>query len=334
MTCELDGLEPVEPRREHRLDRGRQHDLRDVADRLPAGAVQRDQPLVQEHARRLLDEERVALGGLGDAGGDLRRDVVAEQVRDQRPGRRLRERVEHDRPRRRRARQEREVLGQVRARRADDQDRRAALVLEQVLDEPQERRLGPVQVVEEDQHGPLPRQRLEQAADGPGDLLRAREHVVEADRAGEPGDDEVRLRHARQQREQLLACRIAGVAVLDPRERLQHDREREVGDPLAVGDAAALEHGGALADDCGELVGEPRLPGAGVAEQGDRPARALTRPPPRRPRAARPVRASDRRAATRAGARGRARPAQGRSSDMRRPAATCPSAPAAPARRP
>jgi hypothetical protein len=120
---ELGGREPVEPRREHGLDRGRQHDLREVADRLPAGAVQRDQPLVEEHPRRLLDEERVALGGLGDARGDLRRDVVAEQVRDQRAGRRLRERVEHDGPRRRRGRQEREHLGQIGPGGADDEDR-------------------------------------------------------------------------------------------------------------------------------------------------------------------------------------------------------------------
>jgi hypothetical protein len=78
-----------------------------------------------------------------------------------------------------------------------------------------------------------------------------------ADRTGEPRDDQVRLRHTGQEREQLLARRVAGVAVLDPRERLQHDREREVRDALAVRDAAALEHGRALADDGCELVREP-----------------------------------------------------------------------------
>ena len=219
--------------------------------------MQRDQPLVEEHPRGLLDEERVALGGLGDARGDLRRDVVAEQVRNQCAGRRLRERFEHDGPRRRRRRQEREHLGQIGPRRADDEDRRAAAELDQVLDEAQECELGPVQVVEEDEHRPLPRQRFEQAADRPGDLLRSREDVVETDRAGEPRDDEARLRHIGQEREQLLARRVAGVAVLDPRERLQHDREREVGDALAVRDTAALEHRRALADDGCELVCEP-----------------------------------------------------------------------------
>ena len=54
--------------------------------RFPCNAIR---PSSSEHPRRLLDEERVALGGLGDTRGDLRRDVVSEQVRDQRAGDRL-----------------------------------------------------------------------------------------------------------------------------------------------------------------------------------------------------------------------------------------------------
>ena len=139
-------------------------------------------------------------------------------------------------------------------------------MLTQVLNEAQERRLGPVEVVEEDEHRARESQGFEQAADSPGDLLRPREDVVEADGAGEPGDDEASVFGVGQEGEQLRARLVAAVLVLDPGERLQHDREWEVRDPLAVGDAAALEPPRALADHRRELVAQPRLAGTGLTE--------------------------------------------------------------------
>ena len=84
--------------------------------------------------------------------------------------------------------------------------------LDQVLDEPQEGRLGPVEVVEEDRAPAAPARATRAGGGPPRRSPPAGEHVVEADRACEPRDDEARLRHAGQEREQLVARRVAGVA--------------------------------------------------------------------------------------------------------------------------
>ena len=65
-TGALVGRQPIQARGEQRMDGGRDRDARDVVDRAPAvlGALQ--QAVVDEHAQRLLDEERVALRHLGD----------------------------------------------------------------------------------------------------------------------------------------------------------------------------------------------------------------------------------------------------------------------------
>ena len=55
---------------------------------------------------------------------------------------------------------------------ADEEDRRVTGPVRQVLDEVEEGRLGPLQVVEEDDERPGLRLRFEQAADGPGGFVR------------------------------------------------------------------------------------------------------------------------------------------------------------------
>ena len=52
-----------------------------------------------------------------------------------------------------------------------------------------------------------------------------------------------------------------------------HLRQRPVGDPLAVGEAAPGQHGGALAVALDQLGDQPRLADPGVAEHGDELAR-------------------------------------------------------------
>ena len=67
----------------------------------------------------------------------------------------------------------RAALEQVGPREAEDEDRRRPAPAGEVLDEVEQRRLGPVDVVEDDEQRTLLRRRLEQPAEGPRDLVRA-----------------------------------------------------------------------------------------------------------------------------------------------------------------
>ena len=121
-----------------------------------------------------------------------------------------------------------------------------------MLDEIEERRLAPVRVVEQNDERLLRGVRLEQLAEGPGDLLRrARRRAVAQDRRQRAG-------HA------VLGCQL-----LDD---LGH---RPVADPLAVGETAPSHDLGAV-ESGQELLDEPGLPDAGRTEDREQMARALT----------------------------------------------------------
>ena len=153
------------------------------------------------------------------------------------------------------------------AREADDQERRVADELGEVLDQLEQRLLGPVDVLEHEHErlrirelrGPLPRR--------PRDLL-LRALALDG------------LEHARGVREQVgdglvlaagakLLERLAdGLVVVDACGDLDHLGERPVRDPLAVGQRSALEHGRAL-ERLEELPREAALADAGLAEDRD-----------------------------------------------------------------
>ena len=80
----------------------------------------------------------------------------------------------------------RAALEQLRAGRADEQQRDVARPAREVVDELEQRLLGPVQVVEHDDQRPAARERLEQLADRPERLLAPGRRAREAERAGEP----------------------------------------------------------------------------------------------------------------------------------------------------
>jgi hypothetical protein len=73
------GDQLVEASGEQGLDRGRDHDLGDALRCDPAGASLPDDPLVDHHRQKLLDEERVALGGIDDALAHLGLDPDAPE---------------------------------------------------------------------------------------------------------------------------------------------------------------------------------------------------------------------------------------------------------------
>ena len=154
----LEGIEAVEPSGEERLDRRRELD-----------ELHRRPRLLGEHRDELLGVERIPLGHLCDARAELRRQHAAAVECGEElcrvPGR---ERLEpHER-----ALPPRPLLEQLRPGDAEEQDRCVAAPAADVLDEVEQRRLGPVDVLEENEQRTLRAERLEQPAHGPEELLR------------------------------------------------------------------------------------------------------------------------------------------------------------------
>ena len=149
-------VELVEARREQRLERRRHLDLA-VAGRL-------------HHRRHLLDEERVAARGAQDPLAHVR---VELSPADPRLHQRLRlvgaERLQPDD-----AAPAAAPVEQLRPRHAEQQDRRAGRQERDVLEQIEEHVLGPLDVVEDGDERPFGRDRLEQLAERPRDLVRSR----------------------------------------------------------------------------------------------------------------------------------------------------------------
>ena len=147
-----------------------------------------------------------------------------------------------------------------------------------MLDQVEEGRLAPVQVVEDHHDGPLGRPSLEQLAKGPRDLLRGASGGVVAEYRGERTD------------------RLAG------RDELLHDfGDRPVADPFAVGETAAADDRRVHAAE--ELLRESRLADARGAEDREEVARAVAGDAGERPleQLALPLAADHSRAVTTAG---------------------------------
>ena len=179
--CALDDLallrkELIEPRGEQRVDARRDRDPIEVARDGPLAVRLLQHPVVEEHADEFLDEQRVALGGRRDSLLEPRVELRGtEQVRQHRVHLLDRERFERERmgvgapvgpPR--------PLLEQLRPREAEDHQRRPVAPADEVLDEIEQRRLRPVNVLEHKDERPRAREILEEAAERPERLLRAR----------------------------------------------------------------------------------------------------------------------------------------------------------------
>ncbi len=136
--------ESVDPRREQSRDRGRDRDPREVT----GGRVGGDRPLLLEHRDDLFEEERVAVGDVGDRVLEDRGRGGREQVaRELSAGRRTEWfQLEHHGARRSSPRGEQ--VEQIRARHAQQQDRCLPRPLREVLEDIEERGRRPVHVVE------------------------------------------------------------------------------------------------------------------------------------------------------------------------------------------
>ena len=151
---------------------------------------------------------------------------------------------------------------------ADEQNRRVAGPVGEVLDEVEERWLGPLQVVEEDDERPRPGPRPRRGGGPPRPSRPAVAGAAsEVDRGGDP------LRDQR--------CFVAGQRRSDPGEWIlsvataERLGERPVRDALAVGKAAAAHDRRLASDTRQELRDQPRLADARGAEDREQEARAF-----------------------------------------------------------
>ena len=214
---------------------------------LARGAVHRalldEETAVEQHSHRLDGVQGHALGAVEDLVADIL-GQTRHEAREQLAHHAARERLEVERaevamP----GAPGRTALGQLGAGEREHEERAAARPFEQVLDEVQQARVGPLHVLE-DEHGRVRlREPLEEQAPGREQvLLVACSLLGEAEELREARLDVVALAGVEQvlvERCTQLAEGRGGLLVLrDPAPHPDHVRERPVGDALAVGEAA------------------------------------------------------------------------------------------------
>ncbi len=243
---------------EHGLDRRRNG----------AGAVARLGP----HRHHLLEEQRVALGGLEQPLPLIRGEVGAPlDPLEQCPGfgrGEGRER-DHDAALAADTGPRGALLEQLGTGEADEQQGDAGGERRDVLEQLEERRLGPVDVFHDDHEWPAPRDRFEELADRPPGLLRGDAAGCEAGSSCDLRRDElgllVRSTAARGRGQRRLRGRSG-----EPPRYLCH---RPVGDPLPVGKAAADGRRRHVAKIGAERPDEPGLADTRGPDDGDEPRR-------------------------------------------------------------
>ena len=177
------------------------------------------------------------------------------------------------------------ALVQFGAREGDHEERVVARPLEQVLDEVEQARVRPLEILEGEHHRVRVGQSLEEEPPGREELLAvAGDAVLEAQEMREPRLDEGALRRIEQvlvhRRRELLAGRLRRLVLADQAAHAHHVRERPVGDALAVGEAAPAVPPDGVDDAVEvlvELPGEARLADAGDSGDGHQVGAAVVR---------------------------------------------------------
>ena len=132
------------------MDRCGDVDLRQILRGDPAAILAEEESVVFEHPEHLLEEQRVAARGLGDPlCGPFLESVATQDRRDQFRALFIAERSERQRARvRGPASPRRPRVHQVGPRQAEQQDRDVVAPASEVLDQVEEGRLGPLEVVD------------------------------------------------------------------------------------------------------------------------------------------------------------------------------------------
>ena len=161
------------------------------------------------------------------------------------------------------------------SRHREQEQRDAVDPLGEVVDEVEQRRFRPLQVVEDDDDRTVERELLEEASDRPEQLLDRRRLGGDPERLGQLGEDRLGIVDAGE----AIAQPVEDVGrlglLVEPDRGAQELRDRVPGDALAVRQAAAAQDLGVRARPGEELVDEPALADAGRAEDGDEDAAFL-----------------------------------------------------------
>ena len=252
---ELSGTEAVEPTCDQRFDRRR-------------SLVERHVGCFRRKCQQLFGKERIPACVLDDPLFHVGCDRSARELLHERGDVIRSEWLElDDEPRRGRAAPTRARLEQLAPSQAHKQDRSAGPLAE-VLDEVEERRLGPMDVVENDDQRPLAGDDLQQAAYRPEGFACGGRSL------GDPDD-------FRDAPRDLLGVVLAAELRAKRGQRyvrhgLAHDLgDRQIGRAGAVRHAAADEHGCFFADRHDELARETRLADPRLAHDRDDRARLL-----------------------------------------------------------
>ena len=146
-----------------------------------------------------------------------------------------------------------------------------------VLDELQELRLGPLEVIDREDHGPVGRESLQEHADRPERLLRRGSAAGDADRLPDTIRDAISvLRGTNQCRELGPSC-LRAICFVEVRDVDQRFGQRPERDALSVRQAASAEDGRAITEFLDEGRQEPRLAYAGDAEDREELTRLVRR---------------------------------------------------------
>ena len=222
--------QPLDAHGEQRLDRrGHLHRV-SVDGQLPGVAAPLDHVVVHQHAHELPHEQRVAVGGGRQPGNQLRRQMISaeEAGREQLGGRRVktveRDDIRHPPPD---LGQRRSDVAQLRAGQANEQDRHLSDPLGEVLQEVEQQRLRPLDVVDDHHHGAVSREGLDQTAEGPERLL-GRAGGRRPDDAHQPVDHAIALAHPGGDQLAQARSRLPGFEAI----------------PQRSGDAGQLDGGG------------------------------------------------------------------------------------------
>src|SRR3990170_2315234 len=249
------------PRRREMVDPGCNQSLEGVGDAIRCAVAG---SALDEHTDRLLDKEWIALGPLERLLGERRRHLarcareLREKLLDEQLALFLGERLELDRRRTdASSTPPRPRLEQLGTGETDDEERRAHEVRE-MLDQIEQRNLGPVDVFEEQDQRLDVRDALHYLACRPGDLLWA---ALALQRLHQPGGEAEHVCDGIlcAALTELLERLLEGVVVRDARRRLDHLRERPIRDAFPIRQGATDEAARAL-DAVQELAGEPALP--------------------------------------------------------------------------
>ena len=265
---------------------------------LPALGAAPDDFRIQQHAHHLFHQEWVAAGALGNARdqavqGLVRGADIAEQVRQQLVAFGRRERAQaqveivagagHFRGWAERRKGRRQLFQRVGAGEGQDGERRLVDQIGRVRQRGQRGRIGPLNVVEHDEHGPAAGQPGQQAADGGVDAALVLLRVADKGLGRGLAADEVEQDRAnlvrqpaggRQALFQALLPDGAGIVGLDAGNAFDQAGEQAIAGGF-VGGAGRAHNGEMVGQGRQDLVNEPRFADAGLAADEGNQAMAL-----------------------------------------------------------